>query len=95
MRVSCPPTRFPCFYGIDFPSPGELLASGRDLDSITRHLDVDSVGYLSCEGMLSCVSGPPEHYCTACFSGRYPVEVPAGMDKSVLERSGACSGEDE
>jgi amidophosphoribosyltransferase len=75
MRVSCPPTRFPCFYGIDFPTPGELLAADRDVDQIRDFLELDSIGYLSREGLLSSVSGPCENYCTACWSGDYIVPI--------------------
>ncbi|MCA8924202.1 MAG: amidophosphoribosyltransferase [Planctomycetes bacterium] len=81
LRVSCPPIRFPCFYGIDFQSKGELLAADTSMQGIAEHLGVDSLGYISVEGMLSTVSGPPENYCTACWSGRYPVEIPAGLGK--------------
>lgn len=72
LRVASPPIRYPCFYGIDFPDPAELVATGREVEEIRRYLGVDSLGYLSLEGMLRCVSGPPTHYCTACFSGEYP-----------------------
>ena len=75
MRVSCPPTRFPCFYGIDFPTPGELLAADRDVSQIRDFLELDSIGYLSVEGLLSSLSGPPENYCTACWSGDYIVPI--------------------
>ncbi|MEZ6187385.1 MAG: amidophosphoribosyltransferase [Planctomycetota bacterium] len=81
LRVSCPPIRFPCFYGVDFQSKGELIASGNSLDAIAQKLEVDSLGYLSVEGMLSTVSGPPGHYCTACWSGDYPVPIPEGLGK--------------
>lgn len=75
MRVSCPPTRHPCYYGIDFPTTTELLAADRSLDDIRDFLELDSIGYLSVEGLLASVSGPPEHYCTACWTGDYIVPV--------------------
>lgn len=81
LRVSCPPLRHPCFYGVDFQSKGELLAASASVDEIAELLGVDSVGYLSVEGMLSCVSGPADHYCTACWTGDYPVPIPEGMSK--------------
>ena len=71
MRVSCPPISFPCFYGVDFPTKEELLANNRDFEQIRKFLEVDSVGYLSLEGMLSAASLPADHYCTACWSGKY------------------------
>jgi len=86
MRVSCPPIRFPCFYGIDFPTKGELLANNRDLRQIREFLEVDSVGYLSLEGLLSCAILPVDHYCTACWSGEYRIPIDAAGSKSALER---------
>ncbi len=85
MRVSCPPIRFPCFYGIDFPTKGELLANNRDLSQIREFLEVDSVGYLSLEGLLSCAILPADHYCTACWSGEYRIPIDAAGSKSALE----------
>jgi amidophosphoribosyltransferase len=86
MRVSCPPIRFPCYYGIDFPTREELLANDRTLDEIRDFLEVDSVGYLSLEGMFSCAALPKDHYCTACWSGRYPIPVDITMNKFAMER---------
>lgn len=86
MRVSCPPIRFPCFYGIDFPTKEELLADNRDLEQIREFLEVDSVGYLSLEGLLSCAILPADHYCTACWSGDYRIPRDAAGNKSTLER---------
>ncbi|RMG11910.1 MAG: amidophosphoribosyltransferase [Planctomycetota bacterium] len=81
LRVSCPPIRNPCFYGVDFQSKGELLAAVHDLDAMARELEVDSLGFLSLEGLLGAMGGAPDSYCTACWSGRYPVPVPEGVDK--------------
>ncbi|MBI2195085.1 MAG: amidophosphoribosyltransferase [Planctomycetes bacterium] len=90
MRVSCPPIRHPCFFGIDFPTSSELIAARHDVEHIRRILEVDSLGYLSLEGMLACVSqaGGTRGYCTACFSGRYPVPVPEHLTKEILEGPG-------
>ena len=74
VRISCPPHRYPCYYGIDFQIKEELIASARSLKEITGFLDVDSLGYLSIEGMLSCASSPKD-YCIACFAGKYPVPI--------------------
>ena len=77
MRVSCPPHRFGCYFGIDFPERSRLAAYERTVDQVCDMLGLDSLGYLSLDGMLSCVSAhAPEDYCTACFSGRYPVDPP-------------------
>jgi amidophosphoribosyltransferase len=87
LRVSCPPIQHPCFYGVDFQSKGELLAARYTLDEIPEALSVDTVGFLSVEGMLSCVSKPAENYCTACWTGNYPVPIPSGTDKKSCGES--------
>jgi amidophosphoribosyltransferase len=86
MRVSCPPIRFPCFYGIDFPTKEELLANERDLKQIAEFLEVDTVGYISLGGMLSCATLPADHYCTACWCGEYRIPIDTAAGKSTLER---------
>ncbi len=86
MRVSCPPIRHPCFYGIDFPTTEELLANNRDFDQIKDFLEVDSIGYMSLEGMLSCASMPADHYCTACWSGKYRIPIDIALNKFTMER---------
>jgi amidophosphoribosyltransferase len=85
MRISCPPIRFPCFYGIDFPTAEELLANNRDLDQIREFLEVDSVGYTSLEGLLQCAALPEDHYCTACWSGKYRIPIDVAVNKSSME----------
>ncbi len=86
MRVSCPPIRFPCYYGVDFPTKEELLANGRSLDHIREFLEVDSVGYLSLEGLLASAALPADHYCTACWSGTYRIPIDVALNKFTLER---------
>ena len=86
MRVACPPIKNPCFYGVDFPTKQELVASARTLDDIKDYLNVDSIGYISLEGLLSCVSLPPDHYCTACWSGQYKIPVSTVVNKFAIER---------
>jgi len=88
VRVASPPIRHPCFYGIDFPTPSELVANqcGGSVEAIRQYLEVDSLQYLSLEGMLSCVRFPPDHYCTACFSGKYPIAIDEPVSKFALER---------
>ncbi len=86
MRVSCPPIRFPCFYGIDFPTKEELIANNRTLEQIREFLEVgESLGYMSLEGLLSCATLPPDHYCTACWAGKYRIPVDIAMTKFSLE----------
>jgi amidophosphoribosyltransferase len=76
VRISCPPTISPCFYGVDTPRRSELIAATHTLEEITKYLDADSVAYLSLEGMLNAVGPNRGSYCTSCYTGRYPVEFP-------------------
>ena len=86
MRVTCPPNRFPCYYGIDFPTKEELIAAHHPVSEIERMLNLDSLAYLSIEGLYSAVSKPAENYCVACFNGTYPVSPEEGMnDKYRME----------
>jgi amidophosphoribosyltransferase len=76
LRISSPPTKWPCYYGIDTPTRRELIASSHSVDEIARYVTADSVGYLSLQGMLDAVSGSPNDgkgYCHACFSGEYAI----------------------
>ncbi|MBN1600868.1 MAG: amidophosphoribosyltransferase [Chitinispirillaceae bacterium] len=74
LRISSPPITCPCFYGIDMPTKNDLVASKHSIEEIRNYLEVDSLGYLSIEGMLS-VMPIPEDFCTACFTGDYPVQL--------------------
>ena len=86
LRVASPPIRHGCYFGIDFPDSSKLVATNRSIEDIRDYLGVDSLYYLSLEGMLECVKMPAEKYCTACFSGEYPVEVDEHFDKFAMER---------
>jgi amidophosphoribosyltransferase len=87
LRVSCPPIRHPCFYGIDFPTSQELIAHNRSVDQIREFLEVDTLAYLSLEGMLSCAAkGKPGSYCTACWSGNYKIPIDEPQSKLSFER---------
>jgi amidophosphoribosyltransferase len=74
LRVASPPIRFPCFYGIDTPTREELIASSNEISEIAEFIGVDTLGYLSFDGLLSSAPPPSEHYCVACFDGSYPHE---------------------
>jgi amidophosphoribosyltransferase len=78
VRISCPPTISPCFYGVDTPRKSELIASTHTIEEIREFLEADSVAYLSLEGMLSAVGTERSSYCTSCYTGNYPVPVPSG-----------------
>jgi len=86
LRVSCPPIRHPCFYGIDFPTSEELIAHNRSVEQIREFLEVDSLAYLSLEGMLACAKSQPQCYCTACWSGRYKIPIDQPQSKFSFER---------
>jgi amidophosphoribosyltransferase len=76
MRISCPPTISPCFYGVDTPRRSELIAATHTLDEIRRYLDAESLSYLSLEGLLEAVGAGRQSYCTSCYTGQYPVAFP-------------------
>jgi len=76
VRISCPPTISPCFYGVDTPRKSELIAATHTLEEITKYLDADSVGYLSLEGLLKSVGSDRSSYCSSCYTGKYPVAFP-------------------
>ena len=77
VRISAPPTEWPCHYGIDTPTRGELIASDHSVEEIRRFIEADSLAYLSLDGMLGSVSGPRDSYCTACWTGDYRVPISA------------------
>jgi amidophosphoribosyltransferase len=84
MRVSSPPITGPCYYGIDTPRREELIAANHSVEEIAQRIGVDSLGYLSLEGMLAAVPGGPSGFCHACFSGEYPTAPPSTADKFHL-----------
>jgi amidophosphoribosyltransferase len=75
MRVSCPPTVGPCYYGVDTPNRDELIAAQKSVEEIRRFIEADSLGYLSLEGMLEACGLPAETSCVACWTGRYPTRI--------------------
>jgi amidophosphoribosyltransferase len=85
LRVSCPPTKHPCYYGVDFPSHRELIAAEKSIEEIRKHVGVDTLGYLSLDGMLGAVTGPKDSYCTACWTGKYAVPPVDSMVKDMHE----------
>lgn len=87
LRVSSPPYRWPCYYGMDTSDRSTLIAAHMDVDEIRAHLGADSLGYLSLEGLLEATGVADAGFCAACLSGQYPTKVPATADKFQLERS--------
>jgi amidophosphoribosyltransferase len=85
VRISAPPVKWPCFYGIDFASKAELLANGLDDEGIRRSIGADSLGYVSLEGLIAASEQPKTRLCRACFDGEYPIALPDVVGKHVLE----------
>jgi amidophosphoribosyltransferase len=85
MRISCPPIMYPCFYGIDFSSKGELIACSSSVEEIRRYIGADSLEYLSLEGMFKAMPLPRKDFCAACFTGKYPVKINDEFSKLALE----------
>ena len=96
VRISSPPVRWPCFYGIDFASRAELVATGLAVEEVRTSIGADSLGYISEEGMVEATHQPRERLCTACFTGDYPVPLPEEehLGKSVLELQLPFEGEE-
>jgi amidophosphoribosyltransferase len=76
MRICCPPTISPCFYGVDTPRRSELIAATHTLEEIRKYLNADTLAYLSLEGLVDSVKGGRSRYCTSCYTGQYPVAFP-------------------
>ncbi|MFL5790649.1 MAG: amidophosphoribosyltransferase [Actinomycetota bacterium] len=85
MLVTCPPLQWPCFYGIDMPTRQELIAADLTVEQIRSYVGADSLGYLSLNGMVEAAGGEKDSFCRACFDGEYPIEIPEGAGKFVLE----------
>ena len=81
VRVSAPPIIAPCYYSMDFPRKGELIAATMSVEQIRTYLECDSLAYLSMESLMNSVSSEEGGYCTACFSGEYPIQVEDNIDK--------------
>ncbi|HOQ68079.1 MAG TPA: amidophosphoribosyltransferase, partial [Candidatus Atribacteria bacterium] len=90
MRVSSPPHVFPCYYGIDFLTRRELIASDKSTEEIKKYLGLDSLKYITIDGLKNSITPPGENYCFACFNGNYPV-FPRGEEKIVLEEKPAIN----
>jgi len=87
LRISSPPYRWSCFYGMDTGDRSTLIAAQMGVDEIRDHLGADSLGYLSLEGLLEATGVAEAGFCSACLTGNYPTELPSSMDKYQLERS--------
>lgn len=92
MRISCPPTIAPCYYGVDTPNREELIAAHQSVEEIRQFLGADSLGYLSHKGLLDAVGDPgQERHCTACYTGKYPTKV--GVLTNIGKRTSLTTGD--
>ncbi|MET3349430.1 UNVERIFIED_ORG: amidophosphoribosyltransferase [Arthrobacter sp. UYEF1] len=89
IKISSPPVKWPCFYGIDFASRAELIANGATIEEISQAIGADSLAYISEDGMINATMQPRERLCTACFTGQYPITLPGAdkLGKNLLERT--------
>ena len=87
VRISSPPVKWPCFYGIDFATPAELIANGLAVEEIRASIDADSLAYISLEALVEATEQPMDNLCRACFDGVYPIELPEPelLGKHLLE----------
>ncbi len=88
MRICSPPIQHPCYFGVDMATQWELIASSKSVEEIRRYIGADSLDYLSIEGLMRAVEQSRSSFCTACFTGEYPMPVQLQMDKLVFERVG-------
>jgi amidophosphoribosyltransferase len=85
MRISCPPTMSPCFYGIDTPTKKELIASSHTVEEIAKYIEADSLAYLSLPGLIRAVGGKGNDFCNACYTGQYPIDFVDTMADAKAE----------
>ena len=88
LRISCPPTISPCYYGVDTPSENELIAANSSLEEIRQYTEADSLAYLSLEALNTAIEDTENHFCYACYTGQYPTLVQ--IDDIVLAKTGCC-----
>ena len=88
VRISSPPITWPCVYGIDFATRAELIATGIGVEDVRMSIGADSLGYLTKDGMVAATGQQERELCTACFTGKYPIELPMAdrLGKNLLEK---------
>ena len=84
VRISSPPVKWPCYYGIDFATKAELIANGLEVEEIRRSIGADSLGYVSLDGLIAATQVPSKRLCSACFTGEYPIRIPEDMSEGKL-----------
>jgi amidophosphoribosyltransferase len=101
MRICAPPIKYPCFFGVDMATRGELIAARKSIPEICEYIGADTLGYLSIGGLIKAVGLPKDNFCLACFTGDYPIPVQLEMDKLALETIAAghkgefCNGNEK
>jgi amidophosphoribosyltransferase len=93
LRIMSPPYRWPCFYGMDTGTKSELLAANMTVDEVRDYLGADSLAYINIDRLIEATGATGAGFCDACLTGMYPVEVPVGLRKGVLEKNDMPSGE--
>jgi amidophosphoribosyltransferase len=93
LRITCPPLLYPCYYGVDMAQRNEFIANHKTLEDIRKSLKVDSVRYLSIEGLVEAIGDPKDKFCFACFTGEYPVPIPDNIksDKYLMDKEDKVS----
>jgi amidophosphoribosyltransferase len=88
LRLTSPPVRWPCFYGMDFGDTKQLLAANLDVEGIRKYLAVDTLSYIELDRLLTSTGADPDSFCSACFTGEYPLPIPVDLGKGMLETGG-------
>jgi amidophosphoribosyltransferase len=88
LRISCPPTISPCYYGVDTPSENELIAANNTVEQIREYVEADSLAYLSLPGLRASIKDTEEEFCYACYTGEYPTLIQIG--EVVMAKRGCC-----
>jgi amidophosphoribosyltransferase len=88
VRISCPPTISPCYYGVDTPSLSELIAANQDIEQIRDYVEADSLAYLSLDSLREAIRDSERHFCYACYTGHYPTLIQ--IDDIVMAKTGCC-----
>jgi amidophosphoribosyltransferase len=88
LRLTSPPVRWPCFYGMDFGDTKQLLAANLDVEGIRAYLGVDTLAYIDLDRLLTSTGADPDSFCSACFTGEYPLPIPDDLAKGMLETDG-------
>lgn len=90
VRISSPPIKYPCFYGIDMAKQSELIAANKSVEEIRQHINADSLGFLSTQGLVKAIGLKRDKFCLACFDAKYPIDIPENVRVSKFALEGGC-----